>query len=290
LVSDRGRKVKVADDVIEFAASYRGKRLTGAVRELLKREKAFPARSRKAVDHRLSFEIRRPDVVPSHARQSEPPTPVARRCRSRSYGGGAYIARFFSTMRIAIIGTGFIGGILGRALARSGHEVTFGSRHPDDREVIGDTNAVVASVDDALAGAEVIVLALPGAAVPDLVAQHGTVLERRLVIDATNQMGAPVANCRTALPASVRYVRAFNTLGGENMENPMFEDGPADLFFSAPETDRALTEAVIEGVGLRPIYVGENQERLIDALFELWIALAIRQGRGRRLALRLIDH
>ena len=56
-------------------------------------------------------------------------------------------------------------------------------------------------------------------------------LEHRLVIDATNQMGAPVANCRAALPGSVRYARAFNTLGGENMENPMFDDGPADRFF-----------------------------------------------------------
>lgn len=193
-------------------------------------------------------------------------------------------------MRIAIIGTGFIGGILGRALARSGHDVTFGSRHPDDREVVGDTNAAVASVGDALAGAEVVVLAIPGAAVRDLVAEHGAELERNLVIDATNQMGAPVANCRAALPDSVRYARAFNALGGENMENPMFQDGPADLFFSAPEADRALTEAVIDGVGLRPIYVGEDQEDLIDALFQLWIALAMKQGRGRRLAFRLIDH
>jgi 8-hydroxy-5-deazaflavin:NADPH oxidoreductase len=193
-------------------------------------------------------------------------------------------------MRIAIIGTGFIGGILGRALTRSGHEVTFGSRHPEDREVVGDTNAAVASVGDALAQADVIVLAIPGAAVPDLVSAHGPDLEHRIVIDATNQIGAPVANCRASLPGTARYVRAFNTLGGENMENPMFEGGPADLFFSAPEADRAVTEEVIEGVGLRPIYVGEDQEDLIDALFQLWIALAMKQGRGRRLALRVIDH
>jgi hypothetical protein len=61
------------------------------------------------------------------------------------------------------------------------------------------------------------------------------------------------------------------------------------MFFSAPSADRATTESVIQGVGLRPIYVGEDQEALIDALFQLWIALAITQGRGRRLALRLID-
>jgi predicted dinucleotide-binding enzyme len=87
----------------------------------------------------------------------------------------------------------------------------------------------------------------------------------------------------------VRYARAFNTLGGENMAEPRFADGPADMFFSAPEGDRGTLEEIIEGVGLRPVYVGEDEERLIDALFELWIALAVKQGRGRRLALRLLQ-
>jgi predicted dinucleotide-binding enzyme len=109
------------------------------------------------------------------------------------------------------------------------------------------------------------------------------------VIDATNQMGAAVANARAQLPADVRYARAFNTLGGENLADPVFAGGPADMFFSGPEGDRAAVEAVIDGVGLRPVYVGADQEATIDALFRLWIALAITQGRGRRLALRLLD-
>lgn len=192
-------------------------------------------------------------------------------------------------MRIAVIGTGFIGGILGRALARGGHDVTFGSRHPEDHEVVGDTNAAVASLGEALSAADVIVLAVPGAAVPDLVRDHREAFDGKLLIDATNQMGAAVANSRAALPPTVRYARAFNTLGGENMADPIFADGPADLFFSAPEADRPTIEAVIDAVGLRPVYVGEDNETIIDALFQLWIALALKQGRGRRLALRLLE-
>jgi hypothetical protein len=46
---------------------------------------------------------------------------------------------------------------------------------------------------------------------------------------------------------------------------------------------------VIEGVGLRPVFVGPDQEQLIDSLFGLWIALAVTQGRGRRLAFRLLE-
>jgi 8-hydroxy-5-deazaflavin:NADPH oxidoreductase len=192
-------------------------------------------------------------------------------------------------MDVAVVGTGFIGGILGRALARSGHTVTFGSRHPEEKDVAADSGASVASVGDALERASVVLLAIPGAGVPELVKEHGAALDAKLVVDATNQMGAPVANGRAALPAGVRYARAFNTLGGENVEDPVFADGPADMFFSAPEADRATVEELIGGVGLRPVYVGADQEDLIDALFRLWIALAIGQGRGRRLALRLLE-
>ena len=191
-------------------------------------------------------------------------------------------------MKIAIVGTGFIGRILGRALAASGHEVVFGSRHADDLPD-PDIPGRVASVADALARSDVVILALPGASVAALTADHGDVLSDKLVIDATNQMGQPISNSRRALPPTVRYARAFNTLGGENLANPVFPGGTADMFFSAPEGDRATAETVIKAVGLRPVYVGEDQEALIDALFQLWIALAVTQGRGRRLALRLLE-
>ena len=192
-------------------------------------------------------------------------------------------------MDVAVIGTGFIGGTLGRAMAQSGHRVTFGSRRPDDDDVAGTSGASVASVGDALGAAGVIILALPGPAVAELAADHGAALAGKLVIDATNQMGQAVTNSRSSLPGTVRYARAFNTLGGENMADPIFAGGPADMFFSAPEADRAIVEEVVRGVGLHPVYVGADQEDLLDALFRLWMALAVGQKRGRRLAFRLLD-
>jgi 8-hydroxy-5-deazaflavin:NADPH oxidoreductase len=190
-------------------------------------------------------------------------------------------------VKITVIGTGFIGSTLGRALSGAGHQVTYGSRHADNGEVAAGTTGNVAPIDQALRDAEVVILALPGASVADLTAEHGNALAGRLVIDATNQMGVDVPNARALLPPSVRYARAFNTLGGENMADPVFAGGRADMFFSSPVGDRSTVETVIEGVGLRPVYVGEDQEAIIDALFQLWVALAIKQGRGRRLALRL---
>ena len=193
-------------------------------------------------------------------------------------------------MKVTVIGTGFIGGTLGRALASSGNEVTFGSRHPDGDDVAGASAARVTSVQDALLSADVVVLALPGAAVSEFTSDYGSTLAGKLVIDATNQMGAEVANARAALPPNVRYARAFNTLGGENMAEPVFPDGQrADMFFSAPAADRGTVEAVVSGVGLRPVYLGEDQEALVDALFQIWVTLAFQQGRGRRMALKLLE-
>ena len=82
-------------------------------------------------------------------------------------------------MKIAVIGTGFIGGILGRSLARAGHEVSFGSRHPDDDDVAEGSSAAVSSVEAALGGAEVVILALPAAGVPELAAGSPGRLERQ---------------------------------------------------------------------------------------------------------------
>jgi 8-hydroxy-5-deazaflavin:NADPH oxidoreductase len=187
-------------------------------------------------------------------------------------------------VRIAVIGSGFIGGVLTRGLVAAGRDVVVGSRHPDPA---GAHGAASVSVGEALAAADVVVLAVPGTAVAEIVAAHGDALAGTLVVDATNRMGAPVANARADLPAEVRYARAFNTLGGEVMAEPRFAAGPVDLFFSAPEADRGTVEALVTDLGLHPVYLGADREDLADALFRVWIALAIEQGHGRRLALRV---
>lgn len=46
-------------------------------------------------------------------------------------------------MDIAVIGTGFIRGTLGRALAAAGHNVTFGSRRPNHDDVAAESSAGV---------------------------------------------------------------------------------------------------------------------------------------------------
>jgi predicted dinucleotide-binding enzyme len=192
-------------------------------------------------------------------------------------------------LTIAVAGTGNIGGTLGRAFAAAGHDVVFASRHPGDGS---DTGAREAPVAEALAGAAVVVLAIPGPAVAAFVQEHADALDGTLLVDATNNMGGEgPANAHDAIAGAVpgaRYARAFNTLGWENFADPRFDGTPGDLFFSSAEADRTVVEALVDAVGLRPVYVGDGQHDVVDGVLRLWFALAIGQRRGRHLAFRVL--
>jgi 8-hydroxy-5-deazaflavin:NADPH oxidoreductase len=200
------------------------------------------------------------------------------------------------SLNVAVIGAGNIGGTLGRAFARAGHKVTFGVRDPaatGAAAVAADSGAEVATVAQALVGAEVVVLALPGNVVEPFLREHAAALESLLIVDATNRIGGPgPAHSHDSVLAAVptaRYARAFNSVGWENFAEPRFGETVADLFFSAGEEDRLLVEALISAVGLRPVYVGVGQHDVVDGVLRLWFALAVGQGRGRRLAFRVLD-
>jgi predicted dinucleotide-binding enzyme len=194
-------------------------------------------------------------------------------------------------MRIAVIGTGKIGGTIGRAWSRAGHAVTFGSRHPASDDAPGDTDAAVAGIPDALAGADVVLLAVPARSVGELLAGSAAAIDGKLVIDATNQIGTADMNAAKQVAAtapSARYVRAFNTLGWENFADPLFGDVPADLFYSGPPADEATVAQLIADVGLRPVYLGEGKQDVVDGLLPLWITLVQAHGGNRRLAFRVL--
>ena len=199
--------------------------------------------------------------------------------------------------KIAVLGAGNIGGTLGRKWAAAGNSVTFGVAHPESEKAqalkteLGDQVGVTA-IADALAGAEVVVFAVPGRAMAETIAANAATLGDKLVIDAANRMVEPVPSSREDFrrhAPSVRYVRAFNTLGYENFADPLFDGVPADLLYTGPEADSALIEQLIGEIGLRPIRVGDaDQTPLVDALLQLWFALAIQRGMGRHLAFKVL--
>ena len=189
-------------------------------------------------------------------------------------------------MRIAVIGTGNIGGTLGTAWARAGHDVVMGSRQPDH-----SAQPPQADIATALDGADAVLLAIPARGVDDFLATHSAALDGLLVIDATNNIGAASANAADAIMQAIpgaRYARAFNTLGWENFAEPTFDGVAADLFFSAAEADREVTERLISDVGLRPAYLGPDKQGLVDSLLPLWFTLSQLRG-TRHLALRILE-
>jgi predicted dinucleotide-binding enzyme len=95
-------------------------------------------------------------------------------------------------MRIGIIGTGNVGSALGTGWAAKGHTVVFGVRNPGDAKVQPAVTAAggatrAATVKEAAADAEVVVLATPWGATQDAIKAAGS-LSGKIVIDATNPL------------------------------------------------------------------------------------------------------
>lgn len=184
-----------------------------------------------------------------------------------------------------MIGTGHIGGTLGGRWRAAGHEVMYGSRTGPGE---GPGGAPLMAVGDAVTGAEVVVLAVPGGVVAEVLAANGAALAGKVVIDAVNRMGEPEFNSRAAINAAApdaRYVRAFNTLGWENFADP---PSGAALFFAADPDARQAAEDLITAVGLEPVFAGDaDATGTVDALLPLWFALVRHNGGNRRVALRI---
>jgi 8-hydroxy-5-deazaflavin:NADPH oxidoreductase len=184
---------------------------------------------------------------------------------------------------IAVIGSGNIGATIGEAWRRAGHDVAFASRSPEPPRTV--------AIPDAIAAAGVVLLAVPGGAVPDLLAEHGAALDGRVVIDATNDVGGERlhhAEAYSAHAPGARFVRAFNTLGWEMFAEPQIAGETADLFWCGP--DDAGVERLVADVGLRPVRVGDiDAIDVVDGAGRLWLTLVFRQGRPRRLAFRMLE-
>lgn len=196
-------------------------------------------------------------------------------------------------MRIGIIGTGHVGQALGRGFTKTGHSVVYGSRRPAQVDcAFGQAD----TVRGAAVRSEVLVLAVPFAAVEETVAAVGDVAGK-VVIDATNPMGAPIPDGHpsgAALVASrasgARVVKAFNTMGWETMADPVVEGRPALGLMCGDDTDaKAAVMGLARDLGFDAVDAGDlGAARLLEALAELWVHLAFGAGLGRDMAFALL--
>lgn len=208
-------------------------------------------------------------------------------------------------MRIAVLGSGNVGGTLGRRWAAAGHSVTFGVRDATkgDGAVKGGgafpAGARVATLQDAVRDAEVLLLATPWGAVPDALRAAGT-LDGVVLIDATNPLGAGFrlelgpngesgAERIQALVPAARVVKAFNSTGFSNMADPLYDGAATAMFYAGEDASaKAAVRTLIADLGFEPIDAGALlRSRELESLASLWIGLAF-GGMGRDFAFRVV--
>jgi len=212
-------------------------------------------------------------------------------------------------MRIAILGSGQVGGALGQRLAAAGHEIVFGVRNPRSSRVqrrlaaIGPSASAVA-LPDAVDQAEAVILAVPFEAVDEVAARTGD-LSGHLVLDATNPLdsddlgllvlkydmttsgGEQIA---ARLPEA-RVVKIFNSVGWEILADPIFDGRGASMFLAGDDKPAKQTAArIATDIGFEPIDAGPLfAARYLEPLAPLWIHLAGLPDLGRNaIAFRLL--
>lgn len=201
-------------------------------------------------------------------------------------------------MHIAVIGPGKVGVGLGGALLRAGHQVTFGSRDPGAVAAELPDGSDRATIADACAAADAILVTVNGASVESLLGSYGEHFAGRLVLDSTNHRDGQrfhrVPEWLAAAP-DVRLFRAFCTLGYEHFLEPRIGGEQIDLFYcggvgdaATPDDDARTVESIVSSLGLRPVRLGGlEQADVLDGVTKIWFTLAL-GGHGRGVALRTL--
>ena len=202
-------------------------------------------------------------------------------------------------MRIGIIGSGDVARTLGSGFLKHGYDVMLGTRDPAKLAEWARQNARgrVGSFADAAKFADLAVLAVKGAAAAEAVrAADPASLAGKVVIDATNPIAdAPPVNgvlkFFTNLDeslleqmqhtfGSVRFVKAFNSVGAPCMVNPQFKGGRPTMFICGnDDAAKRTVTAILEQFGWETDDMGTVEAaRAIEPLCMLWCIPGFRQN------------
>ena len=102
---------------------------------------------------------------------------------------GAFAQTPASPLKIGIIGSGHIGSTIGSLWVKAGHPVMFSSRHPEELAPLVQELGALAktgSVADAIAFGDVVFIAVPYGAYPQIGKDYGSQLAGKIVLDAGN--------------------------------------------------------------------------------------------------------
>lgn len=179
-------------------------------------------------------------------------------------------------MTTAIIGVGTMGSQLARRLAEGGEPLVLAARDQSGAEALATElgpPARAASVDEAIAGADAIILALWLDALREVVPEKASRLENKVVIDPSNpvgfdQSGKPSRTLpdgvssgsvvASLIPASAHYVKAFGTFGAADFVSGADREPRRAVLFYATDDDTAAlaVERLIRVAGYDPVKAG----------------------------------
>jgi predicted dinucleotide-binding enzyme len=176
----------------------------------------------------------------------------------------------------AIIGVGNLGSTVARQLVAGDEPVVLTAADETHAKGLADElgpNASAASVEDAIAGADVVVLATWLDQTRELVPREARLLENKVVVDPSNpigfdengQMFRTLPEGQSAgsvvaglLPASAHYVKAFGSLGAVEQLATGANHEPRIVLFYATDDDtaEATAQRLIRAAGFEPLKVG----------------------------------
>ncbi len=209
-------------------------------------------------------------------------------------------------MNIAIVGPGKLGSGLGQLWAHKGHEVflTF-SRDPAKLDTLAaelGPHAHAASLTEAVAKSDVVVLATKWAIVADVVDQAGS-LAGKIILDCTNTMsprkapdgGPELRSCAEVLAAmapGARVVKTFNQAFEQliHAESRRFDGQRPTMFYCGDDAEaKRVTASLIDDTDFEAVDAGPLENaRYLEAYAILVIRLGHTLGLGTDIAMKLM--
>jgi len=204
-------------------------------------------------------------------------------------------------MKIAIIGSGNVGGALAKKWIQAGHKVLIGARFP-----LSDKNLQLAaeigqdpftSIESAVTQSEIILISIPATATVEVVKSLGNTAGK-IIIDTMNVvMGRGPEGYKNTTDAILGntqtrdVVKCFNTTGFNNMLNPIYGNSALDLFVAGDsEKGKTIAVQLAKDAGFAECYnIGGNDKfELMEQFAWFWINLAMFQGQGREIGFKLL--
>jgi len=205
-------------------------------------------------------------------------------------------------MHVGIIGTGRMARNLANGWLKAGHSLQFGSRQPQTKtDVLNEVpGASIASIEETLESAEVVIIAIPFVAVAPFARQHAGRLQKKLVIDISNpfehlpdnRISGPEITAE-AIGEEARVVAAFKANFWETLLEPVSPHANTvrDVFYVGDDgADKEIVAHLIEDLGFQPVDCGPlRNARILDGMVPLLIELDRRYAGGNhRLSWKLL--